>query len=226
MNDIHTYEDLGLQLISIRIDPAEPKLEPISIPMSSNKLNLAKFLNADVQYEWRDIVLEFDKMDDYYRWATHASNIKNLFHGQEVQLILDTDKGFYYTGTATVETAKENHVICDYVITLDSDPYKYERYSSLKPWVWDPFPFEGGIIRNYKDIEVNGTKMLVIPGRRKKVVPVFICSNAMTLGYGGRTYNLPAGRSKVLDLQLGMGEHYLTFTGTGTVSVDYRGASL
>ena len=226
LNDIHTYKDLGLQLLGIQIDPADPKLETVSIPMSSNRLNLAKFLNTDVQYEWRNIVLSFDKRDDYYMWAFHSSNIKNLFHGQEVQLILGSDKGFYYTGTALVETSKENNVFCDYLVTLEADPYKYERFSSLEPWVWDVFSFPGGIIRNYKDLEVNGSMTLLIPGRRKKVVPVMDCSVAMTLEYGGRTYHLPAGRSKLLDLQLGEGEHFLTFRGNGKVSVDYRGASL
>ena len=226
LNDIHTYEDLGLNLLGIRIEPASPKLETVSIPISSNRLNLAKFLSSDIQYEWRDIVLSFDKRDDYRMWAHRSSNIKNLFHGQEVQLILDSDKGFYYTGTGLVETSKDNNVFCDYLITLEADPYKYERYSSLEPWVWDTFCFEDGIIRNYKDLEVNGTMTLLIPGRRKKVVPVFDCSAAMSLGYGGQTYYLPAGRSKLLDLQLGEGEHFLTFQGNGRVSVDYRGASL
>ena len=125
-----------------------------------------------------------------------------------------------------IETNKENNVFCDYLLTLEADPYKYERFSSLEPWVWDVFPFDGGIIRNYKDLDVNGTMTLLIPGRRKKVVPVFDCSTAMTLEYGGQTYYLPSGKSKILELQLGVGEHLLTFRGTGKVSVDYRGASL
>lgn len=226
LNGVHTYMDLGLKWVSVRIDPADPKLEQVSIPLSSKKLNLTKYLNPDVQYEWRDIVLEFDKVDDYHRWAKHGSDIKDLFHGQEVQVILDTDQGFYYTGTATVETQKEDNTLCDYVITVDSDPYKYERTSSLEPWLWDPFPFEGGIIRDYKEIEVNGVMTLMIPGRRKKVVPVFICDAEMELSYEGETYNLPIGRSKILDIQIGEGEHYLTFKGNGKVSVDYRGARL
>ena len=66
----------------------------------------------------------------------------------------------------------------------------------------------------------------MIPGRRKKAVPVFECSSEMVLTYGGVDYTLPAGKSKILDLQLGEGEHFLAFTGTGTVSVDYRGGRL
>ena len=63
-------------------------------------------------------------------------------------------------------------------------------------------------------------------GRRMKVVPVFECSAEMVLSYGGAEYNLPAGRSKIPDLRIGEGEHYLMFAGSGTVSVDYRGGRL
>ena len=33
LNDIHTYKDLGLRLLGIQIDPADPKLETVSIPI-------------------------------------------------------------------------------------------------------------------------------------------------------------------------------------------------
>ena len=109
---------------------------------------------------------------------------------------------------------------------VEAEPYKLERYSGIEKWVWDDFSFEDGIIRNYLDLQVNGTMVLMIPGRRKKVVPVFECSDAMTVEYAGQAYDLPAGRSKILDLQLCEGEHVLTFAGNGTVNVDYRGGRL
>ena len=59
-----------------------------------------------------------------------------------------------------------------------------------------------------------------------KAVPVFECSSKMKLTYGEVDYILPEGRSKILDLQLGEGEHYLVFTGSGIISVDYRGGRL
>ena len=112
------------------------------------------------------------------------------------------------------------------VLSGDVEPYKYELCSSLEDWLWDPFNFNNGIIRNYKDLEVNGTRTLVIRGRRKKVIPVFECSTAMTVSFEGMDYNLPAGRSKVFDIYLGEGDNELVFTGNGTVSVDYRGGML
>lgn len=226
INGKHSFRDLKLKLLKIEIDPAEPKHEVVSIPLSSLKLNLSKYMYPDIPYGWRDIRLYFDRAGNYHEWALKASEFRNLFHGQEIQLILDIDIGYYYTGIGLVETSKENNAFADFTLTINADPYKYERFGSLEEWEWDSLDFEDGIIREYKALKVTDTYTLMIPGRRKKVVPVFDCSAALQLTYAGKVYNLPAGKSKILDLQLGDGEHHLAFTGNGIISVDYRGASL
>lgn len=226
LNGKHSFCDLELKLLKIEIDPAEPKQERISVPLSSTKLNLSKHMYPDIPYEWRDIRLYFDMAGNYHEWALKASEFRNLFHGREIQLILDMDTGYYYNGTAIVETSKENSAFSDFTLTINADPYKYERFSSMEDWEWDSLDLEDGIVREYRDLTINGTYVLLIPGRRKKVVPVIECSAGMKLTYSGQTYDLPKGRSKILDLQLGEGIHHLTFAGNGSVSVDYRGASL
>ena len=67
---------------------------------------------------------------------------------------------------------------------------------------------------------------VIIPGRTMRVIPVFDCSEEMTVSYNGIIYNLLKGKSKSPDLLLGEGDNTLIFTGNGTVSVDYRGGSL
>lgn len=93
-------------------------------------------------------------------------------------------------------------------------------------WLWDPFSLMDGIVREYKDIKVLGKREIIIAGRKKRVIPTITCSSPMTLTYGKLTLNLPAGKTKVYELQLGEGEHALEFSGNGTVSVSYRGGSL
>ena len=103
------------------------------------------------------------------------------------------------------------------------DPYKYEKFSSLENWEWDTFNFRTGIIRNYKDIVVDGTYKLVIPGRRKRIVPVISCNTAIQVSYDGVIYNLSPGKNKVFGICIKEGENILTFSGKATISVDYRG---
>ena len=229
INGKHTGRDYHLKWMApFTIESPTVKRHTIDVPFANGILDLAAFLTGnDVKYDNRRMEFCFEREGNYTQWDIITMKIKNDLHGQICSIIPDTRPDWVYYGMIEVETEKEIlDAPYDVVITVDADPYKYERYSSLEPWVWDTFCFEDGIIRNYKDLEVNGTMTLLIPGRRKKVVPVFDCSAAMSLGYGGQTYYLPAGRSKLLDLQLGEGEHFLTFQGNGRVSVDYRGAGL
>ena len=106
------------------------------------------------------------------------------------------------------------------------DPYKYEVASSLEDWLWDDFNFETDIIREYGGIKVSGKYELNIYGRRKRVIPVIECDTPMQVTYNGATYDLLNGKSKVFDIWLSEGDNLLTFTGNGTISVDYRGGSL
>lgn len=228
-NGKHSWKDYGLKWMApFVIESPKEKRYSVEIPARNGKLDLTKFLTGDdVQYENRTMGFAFEYEGDYTKWDIVADKIENDLHGQLCGIIPDNRPDFVYYGVVTVNTKKETlESSCEIEILVDAEPYKYERYGSLEPWVWDTFCFEDGIIRDYRDLEVNGTMVLMIPGRRKKVVPVFECSESMVLEYHSISYTLPKGKSKVMDLQLGAGEHILTFQGEGTVSVDYRGASL
>lgn len=229
INGKHTERDYGLEWMApFTIESPEVKRHNVEIPFSNGVLDLTYFLTGDdVKYKNRKLKFYFDRAGNYSEWDIAVGRIRDDLHGKMCAIIPDTRPDFVYYGVVTVDTEKEDlETSYDVIIEVDAEPYKYERYGSLEDWVWDTFCFEDGIIRDYRNLKVEGTMMLKIPGRRKKVVPVFECSEALKLEYGGLSYDLPAGRSKILDLQLGEGEHFLTFTGTGIVSLDYRGASL
>ena len=119
------------------------------------------------------------------------------------------------------------------VIDYNADPYKYEIFSSLEPWLWDPFNFNTGIIREYGDLKVNGELELTIVGTRKPVVPAITVSNdgfATMLVYFNNSLTpieLTAGTtSRVLNIVIKEGLNTIRFVGHGSVSVDYRGGRL
>ena len=43
---------------------------------------------------------------------------------------------------------KSNDVLADFVITGDVQPFKMERYTAAENWLWDPFSFENGIVKD------------------------------------------------------------------------------
>ena len=97
----------------------------------------------------------------------------------------------------------------------------WTQKTSLDDWEWDSFDFETDIIRDYKNIQVPGE--LVVIGDVMPTGCVFEASAAVTVTYDGKRYQLPKGRSTVPDILIMEGEHTMSFSGSGTVSVEYRG---
>ena len=95
--------------------------------------------------------------------------------------------------------------------------------------MWDPFNFETGVIREVKDIQITASnKTVEILGSGLDVVPIFAvsASDSLALTYGGKSYPLPVGNTRLPEVRVGGTTQTLTFTGTGTLSVDFRGRAL
>lgn len=206
------------------ISAPEPKLTIIEVPGTSDVIDLTESITGDIEYQQRKIMIRLESADGKDSYYSKFSEIANYMHGRKLKIIFNKDAGYYWEGRMSVTKADPMSYGQTIEISATVDPYKYETQSSLEPWDWDTFSFEDGIIRDYFDITVPGT--LTIIGRRKRVCPKFICSGAMTVTYLGNIYNLVTGENIIGDIFLGEGSHVLTFGGTGTVDVDYRGASL
>lgn len=225
--DKHSYHDWGLILKDRpEIGPPPPKYIRIEIPGSDGMLDATTSLTGDVNYETRPITCIFTVIGNRDRWSDIYSEILNYLHGIEIKCVMDDDPGYYYIGRFEVDEWKSKQTTSTITIKGTVNPYKYEMFSSLEDWLWDPFDFETGIIREYKDLVVDGIKVLIIEGRRKPIIPTITVSNVMTLTYNDKRYLLTSGENRILDLVLKQGENKLMFKGYGTVSVDYRGGKL
>jgi hypothetical protein len=219
-----TEHDLTLK--EFNVEPPEPVLKQRKIPGSSNIIDTTETLSGDIEYKTREMQMVFMSFCGTELFLSKYSKLMNFLHGQSLPIIPSWDAGFYYTGRLTVAGYKSQYYGGDISIIGIVEPFKLERFASDEDWEWDSFSFTDGIIRDYKDLIVSGTRELTITGRRKKVCPVFTCSAAMTVTYLGIVYDLIAGDTIVPEIYLGIGDHVLTFTGTGIVSVDYRGGML
>lgn len=227
----HSYTDWGLYLKTRpEISPPKPKTVYVSIPGSDGDLDLTESLTDDVKYENRKISCTFIVIQPKERWANIYSEILEYLHGKQMNVIMDDDPEYFYSGRLEVNQWKSDIKTSTIVIDGIVEPYKLEMFSGLEDWEWDPFDFESGIIREYGELVVDGTLSLNIEGRRKVVIPTFMVNSldgtGMQVEFEGNTYFLPDGSSKVLNIRLAEGENTLQFTGNGTVSVDYRGGRL
>lgn len=227
----HSYDDWGLHLISMRIPMPEPKVYRVSIPGTDGSLDLSSIGGNRTTYNDREgLEFVFDLMDgSYSKWLTTYSQISNAIHGQKIQVTPDDDLGYYYVCRLNVDSQKSNPVLSQITLTGTADPYKYDVQTSIEDWLWDPFNFETGVIREVKDIQITASnKTAEIIGSGLDVVPIFAVSvsSNRALTYGGKSYPLPVGNTRLPEVRVGGTTKTLTFTGTGALSIDFRGRSL
>lgn len=222
----HSFNDFGLILSSKVISPPEPQLKKVSVPLRDGSIDLTESLTDDIKFNDRTITLTFSVVDPMSEWTAKISKIENYLHGKRLKVIFDDDPAFYYVGRVSVNQWSSQKNIGTIVIECTVEPFKYDLYSSAVDWEWDVFDFDEGIINELGQLIVNGSRTIKLICRRKRMFPSFIASAAMTVTFGGETYNLKAGEQKIYDIFFVEGENELTFTGDGTVSIDYIGGSL
>lgn len=226
----HTWKDWKLVPTSRPVfAPPDPKTIYVDIPGSDGSLDLTQSLSGDVKYSDRKGNFEF-YVANKKNWVSVYSEIMDYLHGQSMKIILDDDPDYYYVGRATVNKWTSNKNNSTISIDVIAEPYKMERFSSYEDWEWDPFNFETGVIREYKDLLVDGSMSLTISGGRKAVIPSFVVATedgaGMTMWYDGTEYHLSDGVNRVVNIRITEGDFNFVFVGSGTVTVEYRGGRL
>jgi len=220
----HTYRDWGLMWATVSVPMPDARTKTVEVPGANGVLDLTEAINGAVCYANRSITLTFTVNCDMEAWHVLYARIASYCHGKRLKVTLDTDPSYYYEGRITVQSTKDNNVYGDLTITVDADPYKCEITSSAEDWLWDPFSFETGVIREYMNLSSPCTINVV--GTAAPVVPVITCSAALSLKFGGNTYALKQGENENPDIVIRPGENEMEFTGSGTFAIDFRGCSL
>lgn len=226
----HTSE-YGLRLLSMYIPQPAPKTNFISIPGASGSIDLSE-ITGQVNYENRSgVEFVFTLMDGSYEtWANVTTQLAMRLHGKRLKVIPDNDLNYYYMCRLTVDSKKSNRVMSTVTLSGTAEPFKYDLQASDEEWLWDPFSFESGIIRELSAVVIdNVNKNVLILGGGKPAVPEFIVTQTvnLTLVHSGKTYNMPMpGTYRFPAVKIGEADVTLVFTGTGRMSIRYRGSYL
>ena len=222
----HSYDDFGLILSQKVIEPPSPQITRVEVPLRDGAIDLTESLTDVVRYNDRKITLTFTVVDPIAEWSSKISEIENYLHGNRMKIIFDDDLSFYYIGRITVDKWTSNGRLGTIVVVGTVEPFKYDVLSSAVDWEWDIFDFETGIINETGELLVDGSRTITLICRKKRVFPMFTVSADMTVTYDGETYVLKAGNQKLYNIFLTEGNNELTFTGKGTVRIEYIGGSL
>lgn len=232
--DKNTYDDWHLVPSSRPLFAPPPvKTNYVDLPGTNGKLDLTDVLNGRPVYDNRTGSMEFIVLNGYGEWQNRYSEISNYLHGKKMKAVLEDDPAWYYEGRFSVNEWRSEKDWSRIVIDYNVYPYKKEVIDSIEPWKWDPFNFEEGIIREFKDIvvlDVNGGAVLDIPGTSEMIAPLIKIEsrdgNGLDIFYGGITYHLYDGDNKNPNLILSSETSKMIIQGNGKITIIYRGGSL
>lgn len=222
----HSYDDFGLILTSKSIGIPKAKREEVEIEGMDGKIDLTYAITDDIKFENRDLQFTFTVIGHQSNFFSALSQLSNYLHGKTMQVIIDDDAGYYYTGACSINKFQTDKRTATIVVDVDADPYKMMVTGVGDPWTSDTFSFADGYIY-ISEITVTDTAEVNLYNGRRVVSPWFTCSAEMTATYNDTTVTIPANvETQVLDFRLQEGDNYVTFMGTGTVNIKYKGGSL
>lgn len=232
--EMNTWDDWYLIPSSRPVfNPPEVKTQYVDLPGGNGQIDLTESLTGYPVYENRTGSIEFYVENGHESWDVLYSKIANFLHGRTLTAYLEDDPGFVYEGRFDINEWKSDKWWSVITINYNVYPYKKERFSSLENWLWDPFDFETGIIREYKDLSVNGSLSLEIIATNEPISPVITVTkepvaggSTLTVSVSGHSYELQNGTNYLPDLVIKDKNVTLTFSGQATISVNYRGGSL
>lgn len=232
---VGSWTDFGLRKTArTKITPPKRKRNIADVLGANGNVNLMR--NFPAVYEARTLTDTFALPKRYRFWEQIKSEIYQKLNFTECRIILDRDPCFYWLGPVEVTDISDGRDVLTLKVTATVFPYKYERFSSVEDWLWDPFDFRFGVIRDYRGIAVNSSTTLTIPCQDLDVIPGFWTSSpGMGVSFNGVSAALtqrsasenPKTYEQFGGIVLpGGGERMLTLTGSGTVDVLYRGGIL
>lgn len=228
IGDKNTWDDWHLIPATRPLfNPPTVKENMVNIPGGDGVLDLTASLAGRPTYNNRTGSWTFYVQNGFKDWSVLYSEIMVYLHGQTFKAILEDDPAYFYEGRFSVNQWKSDKDYSQIVINYNVGPYKKEINNTGSDWLWDPFNFETGIIRNHKNLSVLTSLTVVVEGDMMDSVPVIIASaSGMQVTYEGKTYSLSKGANTIPQIVLHSGENTLIFAGQGTITIENTGGRL
>lgn len=224
IGDKNTWDDWHLVPTSRPlVTPPSVNTSYVTVPGASGSLDLTDALTGYPTYSNRSGSWEFLVMNGYGEWYARYSDIMAYLHGKKFKAILDDDPNYYYEGRFSVASWTSPKDWSRITINYNVGPYKIEVYGIDENWLWDPFNFETDIVHAYKDLSVSGSLDVTVYNDIMRVRPTIVSSDAMSVVFRGKTYQLVVGENIIREIMFSEGANVLTFNGSGTITIKMHG---
>lgn len=205
----YTYTDWNLKATNISIGFPEVKTKQVDIAAAHGILNMSRTFGEE-KYGNRTISMSFTFDGDYDIWQDKISEIAGYLHGNCLNLVfVDSDPDYFYNGTFTISTSKENDVDADIQISCDAYPFKRK----IQETVVTQGPCSEAEI--------------ILPCGKESVLPMIKNSQTAQIVFGEKSFSVNAGtHERLLGFRLTKGENHVIVTTTGQITFQYREGDL
>lgn len=218
-----------------QINPPSIKVKQVDIPGVHGMIDLTTVLTGYPVYSNRTGSLDFILAPGFEYWENAKTIVMEYLRGRNMNMYLSDDPDHFYHGTFSVSSLKSDARNNGLTIDYDLYPFKHDLVASDDDWLWDPFNFEIGVIRNWSSLTVDGELLIQIEDCVEPVAPEITSNAAMTMNHTyyladgvttkTKQYTIPIGTT-VPGFTLKPGMNSLQFIGSGTIGIHYRGGRL
>lgn len=199
------------------VNPPPVKTNMIEIPGADGTLDLTESMAGRATFGDRTGSWTFYVENGHATWSSVYSSVMGYLHGKQLTCVLEDDPLFYYEGRFSVNQWLSESWNSKIVINYEVGPYKMYSLDTGDRWLWDPFNFENGIIRSFRNMPVRyGTPLSVdVIGDTMEVIPTinanFPTGTYIALSFEGEGYKLQKGNNVLEDVVIREGTNTLTF---------------
>lgn len=208
--EIHSFYDLNLILAPFTPTPATPQTNFLTIPGRDGYLDLTE-ANGEVKYNSREFLFTFTVAPgDDLAFDERASVVANALNGLQCKIMFDRDLDYYWVGRCVVDKYTQDKNIGKIVVKATVNPYKLRQSESATSFVLS-----------------SEEQTVILENDRMASVPTIECTDdGANVVFGGNTYTLNAGASKILDIRFTEGSNVLKLSGSGTIIFRWQEGAL
>ena len=205
--DHHTADDWGLILNAKVINTPAPKYVKISVDGRDGDLNLSRTLTGDMKYSNREASFTFLVTDgSQEERAELISEIVNLIHGNELQIIEPDDPDHFLLGECSVNSIQNSKSYGSFIVSAVCEPYRYANEE----------------IRRTITASATESNVVLTNSGRKTLIPTVTVTGTVNLTIGTSKVSLGAGTYKLTSLILRPGSNVVGVSGSGSITFTYR----
>lgn len=195
----YSHEDYGAVMNYARTAPPAVKTTYVDIAGGDSAIDLTEAVGGGIAYEDGSIEFKFTLIS-----REDASRMKNDLHGRRMEIILEREPDYIYTGR--VSCTKEDHVsFHELYFTARVKPYKVERAETV-----------------HEEILMGREKEILLQSDTMPVIPRILTEGNIVLVYGGIRYRLEPGEYRIPEITLREGLNRIRLSGTGKIRFEYK----